>query len=124
MNIKPLSKLFLYATVAMLMSVSCKKKDPSACGPDNGHYRYVKTIKDARADLYQSAGFVIEGGDAPLICPFQEEKILPYENTYVRGKPQPFKYRIWGRIFNCDACPTFTTGPAPFIVIDKIVKID
>ena len=29
MNIKPLSKLFLYATVAMLMSVSCKKKDPS-----------------------------------------------------------------------------------------------
>ena len=113
-----------YAAAVLLMSVSCGKKDPTSCGPENGHYKYIKTLKNARADLYQNAGFVIEGGDAPLLCPFQEEKFATYENTYVRGKPQPFKYRIWGRIFNCDACTTFGVGSSPYIVIDKIEKID
>ena len=23
------------------------------------------------------------------------------------GQPQPFKYRVWGKIYNCDNCPVF-----------------
>jgi hypothetical protein len=121
---KHLSKPLIYITTLLIMSVSCGKKDPTSCGPESDRYKYMKTVKNARADLYQSAGFVIEGGDAPLLCPFQIEKFVTYENTYVRGKPQPFKYRIWGRIFNCDACTTYGVGSSPHIVIDKIEKID
>jgi hypothetical protein len=117
-------KPWLYVAAVLLMSGSCGKKDPSSCGPDEGHYRYIKTIKNARADLYQSVGFVIEGEGAPLICLSQTEKFSTYENTYIPNKPQPFKYRIWGRIFNCDACPTFSVGLYPYIVIDKIEKIN
>jgi hypothetical protein len=113
-----------YTAAVLLMSVSCGKKAPTSCGPEDQRYKYMKTIKNARADLYQNAGFIIEGGDGPLLCPFQLEKFATYENTYVRGKPQPFKYRIWGRIFDCGGCPTLTADPYPHIVIDKIEKID
>ena len=117
-------KPWLYVAVVLLISVSCKKKDPSSCGPDNGRFRYIRTIKNARADLSQNDFFAIEGEGARIICPSQIDQFAAYENTYVPNKPQPYKYRIWGRAFNCDACPTLVAGPAPFIVIDKIEKID
>jgi hypothetical protein len=116
-------KPWLY--VAAVLCMSCEKKNPDACGPSEGKYRYVRTIKNARADLGQNAFFAIEGGDGALICPSQEEMFSTYENTYVNNQPQqPYKYRIWGRIFNCDACPTIVAGPSPAIVIDKIEKIN
>ncbi|MBB3840865.1 hypothetical protein FHS57_004886 [Runella defluvii] len=121
---KRLVKPFLYATAVMLVSVSCEKKDPTSCGSSDNKFRYIKSIKNARADLYQSAGFVIEGEGTRFICPSQLEKFSTYENTYILNQPQPFKYRIWGRAFNCDSCPTLVAGPSPFIVIDKIEKID
>lgn len=119
-------KPWLYAAAVLLMSGSCEKKDPSACGPSVGKYRYMKTIKNVGADLHLSSAFVIEaGGSGTLfICPSQLEQFSTYENTYTLNKPQPFKYRIWGRVFNCDACPTIKIGLVPHIVIDKIEKVN
>jgi hypothetical protein len=120
-------KPWLYALVLILLHSRCEKKDPSACGqggPNGDTYRYIKTIKNVRADLSQNAFFVIEGGDAPNICPSQYPQFATYENTYTFNQPQPYKYRIWGRIFNCDSCPTAVIGSVPMIVIDKIEKIN
>lgn len=121
---KRLLKPLLYLTAVVLLSVSCGKKDPSACGPDNKHFRYIKTIKNVKADWGLSDYFVTESGEGWLICPFQKEQFASYENTYVLGKPQPFKYRIWGRFLNCDACPVIAAGPVLHIVIDKIEKVN
>jgi len=120
-------KPWLYAAAVLLMSGSCEKKDPSACcGPSVGKYRYMKTIKNVGADLHLSNSFVIDtSGDGTLfICPSQREQFSTYENTYTLNQPQPFKYRIWGRVFNCDACPTIKIGLVPHIVIDKIEKVN
>jgi hypothetical protein len=121
---KHLSKPLIYITTLLIVSVSCEKKDPSSCGSGPDKFRYIKTIKNARANLSQNAFFVIEGEDPRFICPSQEQKFSTYENTYIPNKPQTFKYRIWGRAFNCDSCPTLVAGSSPRIVIDKIEKIN
>lgn len=119
---KTSTKQLLY--ILLLLSISCKKKDPSSCGQEEENFKYLKTIKNVRADLDRSDGFVIGPLETLFICPYQLEQFTMYENTYILNKPQPFKYRIWGRVFECRACPTTAIGYLNFIVIDKIKKID
>ena len=116
-------KLLFYAT-AVLLSVSCHKKEPSTCGPDTQHFKYLKTIKNVRADLDRGDSFVLGSLETLFICPYQLEKFVTYENTYNFNQPQRLKYRIWGSVFECRGCPTTSIGYLNFIVIDKIEKID
>ena len=127
-KLSPFGVWGFYVAAVLGMSVSCKTKDPcddgSCCGPVSLKYRYVRTVENVRADLGINAFFLIEGEkDGLIICASQEEMFSTYENSYLRGQSQqPLKYRIWGRVFNCDGCPTIIAGPNYHIVIDKIEK--
>ncbi len=124
----------------LCMSVSCKKIDPcgigACCGGIDQQFSYVKTVENARADIHKSGKFLIEeliNADRPLegewsaaLCHQQEinesfkgQLIVTY---YGDSKTShPYKYRVWGTVYNCDSCPTLTEyGKVYFIKLDKI----
>ncbi len=118
-------KKWLYMAGLLCMSVSCKKEvefTSSDCGAPEQKMTYRTTIKNARADLGQDGYLVIEGVEgAPLICYQQDMQLLSnLKVTYRLGQPQPYKYRVWGRIYNCDNCPTLIKGDALEIKVTKI----
>ena len=115
----------------LCMSVSCKKESldiscpkGTCCGSEEGKYRFTGILTNVKAALGQNAYFVLENGDVPLICPYQFAQFSNYENSYPVGGKTVYTYRIWGRTYNCDACPTLIAGPVPQIVIDRIEKIN
>ncbi|WP_273209025.1 hypothetical protein [Runella zeae] len=116
--------IFYMISLLVVLNISCHKKDPTACGPDNQKFKYLKTIKNVPADLDRNDGFVIGPQETLFICPYQMDQFANYENTHILNKPSRFKYRISGRVFECRGCPTFSIGYMNFIVIDKITKID
>ena len=128
---KRLLKPLLYAAAVLLMSVSCNKKDPcedgSCCGAPDQKLSYLTTVENARADVWGGMGLVIENlkNEAPLFCPQQaslyEGKL---ETTYIDRQPQPFKYRVWGKVYSCDSCPTANIGTIKVVYIDKIEKVN
>ena len=131
MNMKRLVKPFLYATVVMLMSVSCERKDPcddgSCCGSPGQKLSYIKTVENARADVGFS-GLIIENVEGePLIC-YQQQSLydgkLQQSYNFYTGNPQPFKYRVWGRLYSCDSCPSAVIGTLKYFHIDKIEKVN
>jgi hypothetical protein len=117
-------KPWLYALVLLLLHSSCEKRASNACGALDT-FKYIKTIRNAPADFYQGYFVVLENGESPRICPSQDGILDAYADTYVLNQAkQPLKYRVWGRLFNCDSCPTQNIGTVPTIVIDKIEKIN
>ena len=61
-----------------------------------------------------------------LIC-FQQRNTYQLQQSYdsQTGQPQPFKYRVWGKIFNCNNCPTNRVGAiVTMIQIDKIETVN
>ena len=62
---KRLIKPFLYATVVMLMSVSCKKEEPNldcndgtCCGSvQAGRFKFIQQVENAPADFSRNGGF-------------------------------------------------------------------
>ncbi|HAK76254.1 MAG TPA: hypothetical protein DCM71_04940, partial [Runella sp.] len=91
MNMKRLVKPFLYATVVLLMSVSCKKEEPcydgSCCGPSPQKLVFVRSLDNVKADVQQPAGLLIENFGYAGFCVLQSN--LPYiqdlESTYIDG---------------------------------------
>ncbi|MCA0230940.1 MAG: hypothetical protein LCH91_10790 [Bacteroidetes bacterium] len=134
---KRLIKPFLYATVVLLMSVSCERKDPcddgSCCGSPSQKLSYIKTVDNARADV-GFGGLIIENVEGePLIC-YQQQSLydgkLQQSYNFYTGNPQPFKYRVWGRLYSCDSCdscdscPSAVIGTLKYFHIDKIEKVN
>lgn len=126
---KQVLKPLLYAAAVLLMSVSCKKKDPcddgSCCGAPGQKLSYIQTVENARADVW-GAGLVIENVEgSPSFCHLQESLYdSKLETTYIDRQPQPFKYRVWGRLYSCDSCPTAVVGTLKYFYIDKIEKVN
>jgi hypothetical protein len=112
-----------------LMNVSCNKKDPcddgSCCGASDQKMIYRFSIENARADVLGDALIIENVKGSPPICyqqrNFYEGKL---KSTFIDGQPQPFKYRVWGKIYNCDNCPTIVQGDVFMIQIDKIEIAD
>ena len=116
-------KFLLYTTTVLCMSVSCKTKDPSVCGNPTQELVYVATLKKAPAD-FGGGYFDIEKHGVAIVCPNCEEK-LTQEKVQVSiiglGTTKPYKYRIWGQVYECKSCPN--QNPAlkvQFVYIDKI----
>ncbi len=131
MNMKRLVKPFLYATVVMLMSVSCERKDPcddgSCCGPSPQKLVFIRSLDNVKADVQQPAGLLIENFGYAGFCVLQSN--LPYiqdlESTYIDGQPRLFKYRVWGTVFECVSCPVIAVGMHVYYVqIHKIEKVN
>ena len=40
------------------------------------------------------------------------------------GQPQPFKYRIWGKIYICKSCPTNVIADVLYIKLDKVEMVN
>ena len=127
---KQVLKPLLYVAVVLCMSVSCKTQYPcpdgSCCGASTQKLSYFTTVENARADTW-GGGLVVENiKDAPSFCLKQRDLYeSELETTYIDGKPQPFKYRVWGKIYNCDNCPVLTVnGVLQYIYVEKIEKIN
>jgi hypothetical protein len=121
-------KPWLYVAAVLCMSVSCKKDeldDGSSCGPPSQELTFLKTLQNARADV-ADAGLVLENDGFVNYCIKQERTYEPsqLETTYLDFKPQPFKYRVWGKLYNCDNCPVYGVGMRVwYIRIDKIERV-
>ncbi|TAG24273.1 MAG: hypothetical protein EAZ32_18775 [Cytophagia bacterium] len=116
-------KPWLYIAAVLCMSVSCKKEECicADCGAPDQKMTYRKTIQNARADVWGSGLLIENVAGAPFFC-YQQQLLYEgkLQNTYVDGQPQPFKYRVWGDIYNCDSCPTAVIGDVLHIRIDRI----
>ncbi len=122
-------KPWLYVAAVLCMSVSCKKEECicANCGAPDQKMTYRTTIQNARADV-GFAGLIVESiKDHELIVCYQQPPLnVKLQQTYDfnTGKPQPFKYRVWGKIYNCDSCPTAVIGDVLHIRIDKIETVN
>ena len=127
-------KPWLYIAAALCMSVSCRKEVPdpcndgSCCGAYDQKLEYQMSFENARADV-GFGGLIIENVKGESLICFQQEGI--YENQlqqsydFRTGQPQPFKYRVWGKIFNCNNCPTNRSGAIfTYVQIDKIETVN
>lgn len=128
---KRLLKPLLYAAAVLLMSVSCKKEDPcdggSCCGAPSQKLVFIRSLDNVKADVQQPAGLLIENFGYAGFCVLQSD--LPYikdlESTYIDGQPQLFKYRVWGKVFECINCPVIAVGMHVYYVqIDKIELVN
>jgi hypothetical protein len=128
---KRLLKPLLYAAALLLMSVGCNKKDPcddgSCCGAYDQKLSYVTTLENARADVWGAGGtgLVIENAIVTSFC-HQQQGLYEgkLETTYIDRQPQPFKYRVWGKVYSCDSCPSAVIGTLKYVYIDKIEKVN
>ncbi|AYQ34478.1 hypothetical protein [Runella sp. SP2] len=127
---KRLVKPFLYATVVMLVSVSCERKAPcddgTCCGPSPQKLAYVQSLVNAKADVGNDC-LVIENIGTTWFCVLQQDGTLvqSLKQTYINGKPQPFKYRVWGKIFDCVNCPVSQVGVrVQYIQVEKIEQFN
>ena len=139
MKIKQKLKPFIYTAAVLCMSISCKKDEPpptmaARCGLPNEKFTYKMTFENARADFGLAGEFIIEGlrsevrdkaQAAAFLCLLEDElstSIDKLEITYDFRvmKLQPYKYKVWGDIYNCDSCPTLVQGNVYYIVLKKI----
>ena len=138
MKIKQKLKPFIYTAAVLCMSISCKKEDPcgpaSCCGAPVQKMRLVKNLENIRADIGLAGDFLIEGlkdeyteGEtAAGLCYLQAQERafagqLKTTHDFRTNLPQPYKYRVWGTIYNCDDCPTSVIGNVYYI---KLIKIE
>jgi hypothetical protein len=130
-------KKWLYMAGLLCMSVSCKKDPPpptlaALCGLPNEKFTYKMTFENARADIDLVSGtFVIEGlrnqyrdvQEPAELCPEQVNDFigkLMATHDFRTNKPQPYKCRVWGEIYNCDTCETVVIGNVYYIKLTKI----
>ena len=108
------------------LTISCKREDPckcADCGAPIDIMTYKFSIENTKADVDATGdALVIEGiKGAPIICYQQSDSYYgKLKVTYLNGQTQPYKYRVWGKIYNCDNCEQFIAGPNYHIKIDKI----
>ncbi len=124
MKIKQKLKPFIYTAAVLCMSISCKKDECPCgeCGAPKQKMSYVTTLENARADVDWNGDFGIENiGSGISVCFQQLEQYEgKFQQTLFRNKPIPYKYRVWGKIYNCDNCPTLIPGPSHELFIHKI----
>ena len=124
---KHVMKPLLYAAVVLGMSVSCKKEDLGVCGVSTQELICIATLKKTPAD-FGGYYFDIEKCGIADVCPNCEEKLVQdkVKVTIIgSGTTKPYKYRIWGQVYECTSCPTFAPGPhVKFVYIDKIESTD
>jgi len=133
----PWSLWTLYAAAVLLMSVSCKKEEPcddgSCCGVAPQKLSFVKTVENARADIGLAEEFLIEGlydtytkGESGATLCIQQARLGTYNDQlktsydFRTGQPQPYKYRVWGDIYNCDNCPTTFPSNVYYLKLTRI----
>ena len=122
-----------YAILLFSCVVSCKDNSPcikDQCCTTDGNWGYVQTVSNARADLSRG-GIFIEGieqrkGDGFGICPNSTSKVQGLSISYMDtlNEPHYYKYRVWGKLLNCNDCRTSTAHNPWFLNIDKIERID
>ena len=142
-----LARGLLYAAAVLLMSVSCRKEEPSPL--DNGvvscaagdlyDWVLITKFENEPADVSRSAllfkrGFTVGGGYSPdspqhsiLLCGLSEDKVKDLEQTYIftneyMQNPR-YLYRVWGRIFWARGIGGFTGLPVLAAQIDKVERI-
>ncbi|WP_428667137.1 hypothetical protein [Runella sp.] len=126
---KHLLKPLLYLLVLLSMNLSCNKKEPCddgiCCGPSPQNLVLIKSLDNSKADVGNS-GLVIEGVGYARFCILQEkqENLVNLKPTYADGQPQPFKYRVWGKVFECVNCPTVIVGKVLYVQIGKIEMVN
>ncbi len=111
---------------ALLLCMSCKKEEPCQCldcGAPEQKMTFHKNIENADADSWGN-GMVIVYQNVRYATSFCYQQLDTYQDklkvTYIEGKPQPFKYRVWGTVYNCDSCPTYIKGSVLYFKITKI----
>ena len=137
MKIKQKLKPFIYAAAVLCMSLSCKKEDPcgpaSCCGAPDQKMRFIKNLENARADIGIAGDFIVEGlkdeytkqPSSAGLCYLQEQsgtfagQLKPTHDSKP-NTPQTYKYRVWGTIYNCDSCPTFSISNVYYFKLTKI----
>ena len=126
-------KPWLYLAVVLGTTITCKTQDPcpdgSCCGASTQKLSYFTTVENARADV-GFVGLILEDFKNTEFDICLQQRDL-YENKlqtsydFRTGQLQPFKYRVWGKIYNCDNCPVLTVnGVLQYIYIEKIEKIN
>jgi hypothetical protein len=135
-NKAPILKALAYTTLLLCIGSSCQKDlcDNYCCGHPNQQLSYVKTVENARADIGLAGEFIIEGLINPAfksletasLC-YQQEQQNMFANqlktsyNYTVDTIRPYKYRVWGTIYNCDNCPVLAAGMLVYYIkVDKI----
>ena len=138
---KRLIKPFLYATVVMLMSVSCKKEEPNldcndgtCCGSvQAGRFKFIQQVENAPADFWTTGGGGFHFSSNVLatrfasmgICDISAEKVkdLKHTSTLGTGVTPPFKYRVWGKIYQVLDARVIIDIPIYMINVEKVEEV-
>ena len=121
-------KFCFYVAAVLCVSGSCKTNDPSVCGLQGQELTCVATLKKTPAD-FDGVFFYFEKHGQLLPCPNCEEKLIQGKvgvSTFgPPGTTKPYKYRIWGQIYECTSCPIYAPGRGPRkVYVDKIETVN
>lgn len=133
------TKRILYFSAMLLMSMSCKKvpnfdcNDGTCCSLDKHHYIFIQTISNEPVDAFVQNGSIglffknpiqtTSGPDSLLsVCSLSLTQATKIKNTYIFGTSHPYKYRVWGKVFqNADIT---TIGPPYFLYLVLVERIE
>ena len=119
------------------LTIGCKKEDPCGlalcCGAPVQKMSFIKNLENVGADIGLASEFIIEGlndeytkgQSTARLCYLQEQAgtfagQLRTTYDFRTNTPQPYKYRVWGAIYNCDDCPTTFPSNVHYLKLTKI----
>jgi hypothetical protein len=116
------NKKWLYIAGLFYCVVGCKTYDPSVCDstPSKIIFKCIANLKRNPAD-FGGAYFDIKNQGVAFICANCRDKIDQMNLAVTTlNNAKPYKYYVWGQIFECTNCPTLAPGSVKFIYVDKI----
>ena len=122
----------------LLMSVSCKKEEPNldcddgtCCGSiQAGRFKFIQHVENVPADFSINGGFNFSSeANTPrrdiIVCDINSFDVsnLKHTSTFGTNIPPPYKYRVWGNIYQpLDARPLVDL-PVYLINVEKVEEV-
>ena len=128
-------KHLLYIAVVLCVGASCKKEVPNldcddgtCCGSArSGRYKFIQYVENAPADFSKNGGFNFSSNagtpmrDIP-ICDVNSFDVsnLKHTSTFGTNEPSPYKYRVWGKVYQSLDARSFADLPVYMINVEKV----
>jgi hypothetical protein len=132
----------LYTAAVLLMSVSCNKEEPNldcddgtCCGSvQAGRFKFIQQVENAPADFWSQGGggfyfnpniSITPTSSSISVCEISAEKVknLKHTSTFGTNLPAPYKYRVWGKIYQVLDARVIIDIPVYMINVEKVEEV-
>jgi hypothetical protein len=132
-------KSWLYIAGVLCMSVSCKKEAPNldcddgtCCGTTKDRYKFIVQLENVPADFAATGGGGFDfapNTNAPMrsipLCSINSYDISKLKHTSTLGTnlPSPYKYRVWGKVYQSFHSRILVDLPVYWLHVEKVEEI-